>query len=183
MNKDALIHGSGGNTGLSRPQFRSLFILGEAPGTLATWEMFRDTEAGQACLGRLTHLRFEQAISPISIPLRNCLNITHLALPYPRYTSGPGAFAAISFILGSNSSRSLQRLILVCKTAEPLSQRDKAEVDHFIKTGCRTPSSYAVYVAFAEHDPSPEEWWEEVNGGRSVWNSAVPFDSLMVPEK
>ncbi|TFK53921.1 hypothetical protein OE88DRAFT_1654309 [Heliocybe sulcata] len=149
---------------------RSLFILSATtPLAWGHWDF----------LGGVTHLRLQHPRTWAMIPLGNCPNVTHIAIPYPDLASDPGCIRTLEIFLNHARSGTLQKLILTWVAARPPLRLSQAILDEFITARQGDLPTGIIQVSRVENEPSLEEWWMEVNGGWNIWDSAVPLSTQM----
>ncbi|TFK53924.1 hypothetical protein OE88DRAFT_1654316 [Heliocybe sulcata] len=127
---------------------RSLSFLSEMGE--GSWRNFVMSSWHPFRLG-IAHMRFHHLRLHLFVQLVHFPNLTHLALPYADFTPDDPP-------LLDSCNQIPQALRFYVE-----SRRHTHDID-------------MIHVVYAGREPSSEEWWKEVNGGRSIWNTAVPLD-------
>ncbi|KZT29803.1 hypothetical protein NEOLEDRAFT_476516 [Neolentinus lepideus HHB14362 ss-1] len=157
---------------------RSLFVLPENPSLI--WKMFDEYEPSRNFMAGITHIRIQSLRMSAFIPLRGCPNSTHIAFPLWEFT--PYHYDTLDNIFFTPT---VQKFVLMIAKPPPnvsppytLEDLSLAHLASYVRFRQSVPI-IKIHIAFAERKAQPDEWKEKIHGRRSIWDSAVPFVSMM----
>ncbi|KZT18302.1 hypothetical protein NEOLEDRAFT_1143565 [Neolentinus lepideus HHB14362 ss-1] len=157
---------------------RSLFVLSETPSLI--WKMFDECEPSRNFMGGITHIRIQGVSMSTFPPLKGCQNLTHIA--FPMWDLKSLHYEKVDNIC---LTPTIQKLVLTIpklpSTVPPPYSLDDLSLTclaSYVRSRQSVPT-HKIHIAFAERKAQPDEWREEIQGRRSIWNSAVPFNRMM----
>jgi len=156
---------------------RSLFVLSENPSLI--WKMLNECEPSRNFMAGITHYRIQHLRMSAFIPIKDCRDLTHIAFPLREFRPfHPDTLDNICL------TPTIQKLVLTIpklpSTVPPpysLDDLSLTRLASYVRSRQSVPT-HKIHIAFAEK-AQPDEWREEIQGRRSIWNSAVPFNSMV----